>query len=237
MAIVGFSTGCFYRAGLSVEQAVDFYKGLGAGGVELSFATLKELRDAKEGILEMGDILKKFKRVTFHAPFRKISYYSSVDVNTSEVVRTFKGFCRRIPNFGVVVHPDKVRDFDRLRDSGVDFLIENMDPRKEYGTLPEHFEELKKYGFSYVLDLHHAHQVDPSMGVARQLREVMGDNLVEFHVSGSSADGKHVPLHSARNRKDIEKILKKNPDVPIILEGEMDKEETARRELEYVRGI
>ncbi|MFA5060914.1 MAG: hypothetical protein WC494_01190 [Candidatus Pacearchaeota archaeon] len=235
MAVVGFSTGCFYRAGLSVEQAVDFYRDLGAKSVEISFATPGELRAKNRRILDIRDILRTFERVTFHAPFKGI-LYSETSVNTNSVIMSFGGFCRKIPNYGVVIHPDIIEDFGRLKDSGISFLLENMDSRKTYGTLPEHFEKLAKYGFGYVLDLHHAYQVDPSMETARRLRDVMGERLVQFHVSGDSK-GKHAPLHLAENRKKIEEILRENPSVPIILEGEMDKEETARRELEYVCGI
>lgn len=237
MAIVGFSTGCFYRAGLSATQSVDFYGDLGAECVEISFATSRELKDAKESVLEIAGIVNEFDRVTFHAPFKEISYYSGRSFDAEDAVVIFNKLSEEIPNYGIVIHPNVVRDFDRLKHLGLNFLLENAGGRKSCWNLPEHFEKLKDYDFGYVLDLHHAYQMDSSMDTARRLRDVMGERLSQFHVSGSSPRGKHIPLHLAGNRKDIEKILKENYDVPIILEGEMDREETAREELEYVLGI
>lgn len=138
---------------------------------------------------------------------------------TKNIIEKLRSLSKEIPIEGIVLHPDTIDDFEILEQSGLPFLIENMDRRKSYGTHPEHFRILKeKYTFGFVLDIQHAYEHDPSMQLAKELIEIMGDRLQHMHISGHTTSEIHVPTHYAENKEAITEILKIGITVPKILE-------------------
>ena len=237
MPKTGFSTGSLRRANVPFNERIRLYHSLGADAIELSFATPTELFEYNLSDQSKRDI-KKFKAVSIHAPWKEFRYNS--DSKTQEIINKLKTFCNELPIRGLVLHPDTIDDFEILKQSGLPFLLENMDRRKAYGTHPEHFKELKrKCNFGFVLDVEHAYEHDPSMKLAKEFVEVMGDRLKHLHVSGCSESAGHVPTYSAINKKEITKILKLKLAVPIILEGALieDASNSITKELEYVRSF
>ncbi len=121
----------------------------------------------------------------------------------------------------IVVHPDQVGEPAAWRPLGRRLVIENMDPRKTLGQLPEHlaalFAALPEAGFC--LDVAHAGAVEEDMDVAHRLLDAFGARLRQLHVSSLRAGrGQHVPLY----RKDearYARVLARCPDVPWILEA------------------
>ncbi len=121
----------------------------------------------------------------------------------------------------IVVHPDQLGEPLAWLPLGRRLVIENMDPRKTLGQLPEHlaplFDALPDAGFC--LDVAHAGAVDEEMGVAHELLDAFGPRLRQLHVSSLRAGrGQHVPLY----RKDearYGRVLARCPDVPWILEA------------------
>ncbi|MDI6738694.1 MAG: hypothetical protein QME12_09380, partial [Nanoarchaeota archaeon] len=73
------------------------------------------------------------------------------------------------------------------------------------------------YNFGFVLDLQHAYCHEPSMQLARELMDVMGERIKELHVSGQRENETHSLLHKADNSNMIIGMLRN--DIPIILEG------------------
>ncbi|MFC1733253.1 hypothetical protein ACFL6I_23390 [candidate division KSB1 bacterium] len=243
MSNIGFSTGCLYKLQKNIDEIVWFYEHIGATAVELCFATSSELADFEitSGLLES---VKKIPHVTLHAPWKEIRYnnsYASKKVleRLKHISEKFKE--KKIKLKGIVVHPDIIDDLDSLSYTNLPFLIENMDKRKDFGTLPEHFEKLKqrcKLGF--VLDVQHAYENDPKMYMAGELIDVMGDRLKELHVSGFFGKQNHYPVHASENEKEISQILRLNIHAPKILEGIIEYEQlspsqVARNELEFVK--
>jgi endonuclease IV len=235
MTGIGFTTGCLYRSDIPFEDRISLFHSLGANAIELSFATPKQLFEYTLSDQAIKD-LEKFKFISIHAPWKEVTY----DTETSEVIiPKLKSLCDRLKVEGIVLHPDVIHDFDVLDKSGLPFLIENMDSRKNYGTHPEHIREIKRdHGFGFVFDVQHAYTQDPKMNIAREIAKEMGNRLKHMHVSGNTSSQSHVPVHCAENRKEITDILELKIPATIILEGKpspsLNFEETAKKELEYV---
>ena len=237
MANIGFTTGSLYRSEIPFDERIKLYHSLGADAIELSFATPNQLfgytisEEAKNNI-------EKFASISIHAPWKEVRYDSGSE--TQAIINKLRTLCDQLPIEGLVLHPDTIDDFEVLDQSGLPFLLENMDRRKPYGTHPKQFEELKrKYNFGFVLDVEHAYEHDSSMKLAREFIEVMGDRLKHMHVSGYNESEIHVPTYCAVNKQEITEILKIGLSVPIVLEGILleDIPSSIKRELEYVRSL
>ncbi|MFH1065319.1 MAG: hypothetical protein V1734_02325 [Nanoarchaeota archaeon] len=221
MAYIGFSTGAMHMSYFPIEERAKVFRQAGANAIELSFGTFCALKDFNltDGLLET---LSKYDLATIHAPWTQGVRY---DKNSKEVINKLKEICSEISGsgknvYGVVVHPNTIDDYSLLEKSGLPFLIENMDSKARCGTRPNEFEKLKKdYNFGFVLDLQHAYVHDPSMQLAHELMEVMGERIKEFHVSGQLKEDTHVLLHQADNSNMIRGMLRN--DIPIILEGKV----------------
>lgn len=217
MAHIGFTTGAMHMSYFPLEEKIKLFKSVGANAVELSFGTLCVLKEFNitDGLLET---LSSYELVTLHAPWKEGARY---DRNSSAVISKLKEICSIQSIYGIVVHPNTVDDYTLLEKSGLPFLIENMDGKARCGTRPNEFEKLKKdYNFGFVLDLQHAYMHDPTMQLARELMEAMGERIKEFHVSGQLKGIPHSLLHHSDNDKMIIGMLRS--DIPIILEGNDD---------------
>ena len=237
MPKTGFSTGSLRRANVPFDERIQLYHSLGADAIELSFATPTELFGYRLSDQSKQNI-EKFSAVSIHAPWKELRYNS--DSKIQEIINKLKELSDQLPITGLVLHPDIIDDFKILEQSGLPFLLENMDRRKTYGTHPEHFNELKtKCDFRFVLDVEHAYEHDPSMKLAKEFVEVMGDRLNHMHVSGCSDSAGHVPTYCAINKKEITEILKLKLAVPIILEGAIleDVSNSISKELDYIRSF
>ncbi len=235
MAPIGFTTGSLYRSDISFDRRIGLYHSLGADAIELGLATPDQLFGYKLSDQTIA-YLSKFKFVSVHAPWKEVTYDS--DSTTQRIIDSLRSICEQLPIKGLVLHPDTIRDLDILNQSGLPFLLENMDRRKPYGTHPEHIEDLKRESdFGFVFDVQHAYEHDPTMQLAREMIDIMGDRLKHMHVSGHSESEIHVPTYCADNREAIVEILKLGIDVPKILEGILleDIENLARSELEFIR--
>ncbi len=235
MVPLGFSTGCMYKSSLMLENIISFYSHIGADALEISFGEAGELRTfhLDEGLLAT---INSFSYVSIHAPLKGIKYG---DNDFSRLaIRKLGGLCDKLPVQGIVVHPETVDDFKVLEESGLPFLIENMDKRKTRGILAAEFTAYSMlYKFGFVLDLKHVYEHDPTMALAADFVNAMGDRLKELHVSGHDSSSNHAMLHTAQNREAIAEAIGLCTDVPIIIESVFDVPNavTARRELDYIR--
>lgn len=237
MANIGFTTGCLYWAEIPFDKRIELYHSLGADAIELSFATPKRLLEYNLSEHSKKNI-EKYAYVSIHAPWKEVKY--DFDSETRNIINKLRELCCLLPVRGLVLHPDTIGHFEALNQSGLPFLLENMDRRKSYGTRPEQFRELKrKYQFEFVLDVEHAYEQDFSMGLAKEFVSVMGDRLKHMHVSGCSESEAHVPAHRAVNKEEIAEVLKMGLNVPVILEGILSEDipDSIAKELEYVRSF
>lgn len=220
------------------EDQVPFYSSLGATAIELMFFYPKEL-EAFHLSKKMKNALKKFKHISIHAPCRDICYQA--DATAAEIIKKLQIICNQLPVNGIVLHPNLISDFDFIKNCRLPFLLENMDRAKngQYAA-PEQLQEImRKYDFSFVLDLQHAYEHDPSMELARRFLVTMGDRIKELHVSGEAPSKRHWPVHLAENREAISQLLKITRHIPWIFEGLLvdNIADVATEELHYLRNI
>lgn len=235
---IGFSTGCLYKSGMTLEDQIIFYASLGATTIELSFSHSDRLH-AFHLSGKIKDALKKFERISIHAPWRNLCYQA--DTATAEIIKKLHILCNQLPVNGIVLHPNIVSDFGFTDNCRLPFCLENMDSRKngQYAT-PEQFQKLMEaYNFGFVLDLQHAYEHDPSMELARRFLAIMGDRIKELHVSGGMPTEIHWPVHLADNREAISQLLKITRHIPWIFEGLLADNiaDVAAKELHYARAI
>ncbi len=208
MRSIGFSTGALALG--------DFGKGLAlmadrhTSVIELSALREEELpalMDAMDS-LQLDD----YKHVSVHAPSRLHTLQEAAVAN----------MLRRCTEreWHVVLHPDAIGDHGCWRDFGRWLCIENMDKRKEVGRtaveLRRHFRELPEA--SMCLDLAHVRQVDPTLGIAREIIHEYGEKIVQLHLSELDVKSNHEPLSMAAVWA-IREIAHLLPDCPVILES------------------
>ena len=217
MRDIGFSTGALALG--------DFRRGLellsqhGSTVVELSALREAELPALMAAMFDLD--LSQYHYVSVHAPSRlRIMKETTAAALLSPCIE--KGW-------PVVLHPDAIGDHGCWRDFGHLLCIENMDKRKPSGRtsdeLDPHFEQLPDA--SLCLDLGHARQVDPTLGMARQILRNHGHRLVQLHLSELDARSHHEPLSMATIWA-VREIARSIPPAPVILESVVKEHQIAR---------
>ncbi len=208
MRSIGFSTGALalgdFRRGLTLLA------GRGVRAVELSALRESELPGLMAALHELD--LSAFTYISIHAPSR-------LRVMKESIAAELLSPCidRRWP---VVLHPDAISDHGCWRDFGRWACIENMDNRKRSGRnseeLEDHFARLPEA--SFCLDLGHAQQVDPTLGVAREMLRDYRRRLMQLHLSELDVTAHHQPLSMASVWA-VREIARLIPECPVIVES------------------
>lgn len=208
MRSIGFSTGALALG--------DFDKGLAlmadrhTSVIELSALREEELPSLIGALDRLH--LDGYKYVSVHAPSRLRS------MKEAAVASMLQRCIER--EWHVVLHPDAIGDYGCWRDFGRWVCIENMDKRKEAGRtaieLRREFSELPEA--SMCLDLAHVRQVDPTLGIAREIIREYGEKIVQLHLSELDVTSHHEPLSMAAVWA-IREIAHLLPDCPVILES------------------
>jgi hypothetical protein len=223
MRDIGFSTGALafgdFRKALTLLHAQP------CPVVELSALRDVELPTLMAAVDELD--IANYRYVSVHAP-------SKFRTMTERQVAKSLLPCidRRWP---VILHPDAIGDPGCWREFGRLLCLENMDKRKSSGRtadeLAKHFDSLPEA--SLCLDLGHAKQVDPTLGIARHILRQYGDRLVQIHLSELDATCHHARLSMATVWA-IREITSQIPDAPVILESVIPAAEMSR-ELEMAQ--
>lgn len=208
MRDIGFSTGALAKG--DFVSALKALAALRVSAVELSALREDELPSLMDALSQLD--LSSYSYVSVHAPSR-LRTMSEV-----EVVKALQPAVQR--GWPVILHPDAIQDHECWRDFGSLLCIENMDKRKPSGRtvaeLEPHFEALPEA--SLCLDLGHARQVDPTLGVARSIIRAFGSRLTQIHLSELDVRARHHPLSmvSVRAFREIAHLV---PPCPVILES------------------
>jgi hypothetical protein len=204
----GFSTGALaksdFRQGLVLQRQF-------ADAVELSALRESELKTIVDALPSLP--LSQFGYVSFHAP-SKLAVMSEQAV--VETLQRTRGYVHAI-----IVHPDVIQAPKEWRSIEDLLVLENMDQRKPCARTADemrgYFEQLPNARFC--LDIGHARQVDPTMGVALELLLAFRDRLAEIHISEVDADSQHVAISSAA-MKAFQRLARLIPDdIPVIVES------------------
>jgi len=135
----------------------------------------------------------------------------------------------------VVLHPDRVKNWDLLKEYNIPWGIENLDARNKYFGTPDELESvLSEYDVPLVLDFNHCYTRDPSLALARAFQERFAGRIVEQHVSGyrdPSEAGRHLPLFETK-QQDI--LFACDPTLPTIVEIDVCAPEVLGVEKKYV---
>lgn len=153
-----------------------------------------------------------FQYVSLHAPSKDI------DVDERRLIASLAELSPRVDT--IVVHPDTLHDVAAWGQIGRRLALENMDLRKPDGRtadeLANYFAVLPEARLCF--DIAHAHDVEPSMLVAREILERFGARLRHMHISSLDESQHHVPLTS--EHEDLfDPLLERCRDVPWILEA------------------
>jgi hypothetical protein len=220
MKDIGFSTGALalgdFRAALAMLQDHD------CPALELSALRENELPCLMEALDSLD--IDRYRYVSVHAPSRLRT------MRETKVASLLRPCIER--GWPVVLHPDAIGDHGCWRDFGALLCLENMDKRKPAGRtaaeLERHFELLPKA--SLCLDLGHARQIDPTLGIARKILRDYGDRLVQIHLSELDSSSHHAPISMATVWA-VREIGPAIPDAPVIIES-MVKPDRISKELE-----
>jgi hypothetical protein len=214
MRPIGFSSGALakgdVRRGLALQDGADFT------AVELSALREPELQP----LVDSAELLpvSKFAYVSFHAPS------AFKNLREDQVV----ALLARLPaHWPTVVHPDLIHDPEIWATLGTRLCLENMDLRKRTGRTVDEmqaaFDALPAAGFC--LDLGHARQIDPTMGIALEMLQRFGSRLRQLHVSEVGTFGDHRRLGFLA-RTAFRRVVRYIPaDVPVILESIVEETE------------
>jgi hypothetical protein len=207
--LIGISTGVFAEARGDWSKLVDHACRVSTVAVELSALSGDELPD-----------LVSYLRAKPSLPFRYVSVHTPVqeqrldDACNARLLDELPLTVRSL-----VMHPDTLTNLDPYRTLGARVVLENMDYRKVTGRVADElelfFEELPEAGFC--LDIAHAHSIDPTLVVARELLDRFPSRVRQVHLS-SLRDGHHQPVDEADELLFAD-VLDRCRDAPWILEA------------------
>lgn len=200
-----FEAGC--------TQALDF----STSALELSAMNAYHVPLLRDFLISASSLrlLNRFGHLSVHAPVKGLD-----GVDWQELIGSLAALSPRISHF--VFHPDVLPDAEILRSLGSRAAVENMDCRKSDYHYPDRFEELFEHApeARLCLDVAHIWTMDPSLQLGHDFLDRFSDRLVELHVSGITAEGKHVET-TAEHLALYRPLLERCPDVPWIFESHL----------------
>lgn len=214
MRPIGFSTGALafsdFRRGLAIVRKHWL------PAIELSALRDSELFPLLDSIESLE--LSGLAHIAIHAPSR-------FEVLSEQQVA--HALQRSVPtNWPIVVHPDVLENDDLWQQFGARLCIENMDKRKPIGRnvveLDRVFSRFPDASLCY--DIGHARQIDPTMGVARDILIHFGSRLRQVHISEVNARSGHeaISFTAAHAFRAVAHLIPES--VPIIHEGVFDED-------------
>ncbi len=207
---LGCSTGYMTDYRDDWERLVDEAAAVSSMAVELSAMSAREL----PGLLRYLSSAPRlpFLFVSVHAPSK------GGETDEITLVNEIGGLPAWIDV--IVVHPDTISDPALYRPLGRRLALENMDTRKSTGhtadDLHTYFAELPEARLC--LDIAHARDVDPTLGVAEELLRRFSNRLSHVHVSSLNQAQHHVSL-TLEDEALFSPVLARCRDVPWILEA------------------
>ncbi len=236
--IIGFGTGSLYKNVNPIsKEAVRLVKTSECNAIEL-FIGFVERMDFLPNILRQD--VQDFDYISLHAP-DNFAYENNK--KTKDLLEKLRQAHERLESKRIIIHPDCVRDFEVLDNSGLPFCFENHDNLKSSYRTVEDMEKLFLDNQKpMILDITHAYIVR-GMRLTNFLYNRFQDRIEQFHLSGYKIhedDGQqHYPISVTRQNEILTSFpLRK----PIIIESVFPKyesikelEQAMRIEIDYIK--
>ena len=180
--LIGPSNGWLFNNGVNCfDDHINFFREAGVNAVEFSISFDKESQEILKKDLGLG---LKFKSA--HLPS-----FNKADNSLNEHIALLKKVAGCGKFDSLLIHPTDVPKeyWDFVFEESISLSVENMDKRNVHGWK---LDELKKFldfhDVSFVFDVQHAFEHDPSMEYAKRLFDLVKGRLSHFHVSGENSN-------------------------------------------------
>jgi sugar phosphate isomerase/epimerase len=236
--VIAISVGSCYDLRLSYSEAIKFIQRQGVDGIELVFATPKDLLNFE---LEKEDLeyINSLKFKSIHMPFHEVEYVN--DLGTTKLIKKGSKIAEQINADYLVFHPSKITDYSVL-DWNLKNCVENLNS-KEHNKGFQNVEDMVKLIGKYpklglVLDTCHMLETGLNPVDFLELKEYVKG----IHLAVQWKQGERIRTHGflQENKKQLEQIkplLKL--DVPKIIESDFypDKVSMIKKEIELIRSF
>src|SRR3989344_2340754 len=231
MIIIGPSTGWMYERGInSISEQKKIITEIKANALEINISFPNKEREKS---LDTGDIFDSNYYRGLHTEYNP-------DIELNEQVSLIKKIFDTHKLDILSIHPIKVpeRYYEEILSNNIPIAIENMDKNKSNGyQIKELTKLLEIYPLTFVFDVQHAFEHDPSMVYAKELFDAIKEKLSHIHVSGETKEIDHALLTKANNKEVIIDFIRKIfliKNTPIILEGQHSTTEELKQEIQLL---
>lgn len=234
--IAGFTTGRLTDQNSFIDK-MKIFADLGCQAIEFSLLDYSRFELIKSGVKQ--PLIDSFTHRSIHAPVKfgdkSVTYRD--DEETHAMLHNLEWLCAAVGASVLVVHPDRVADWNVFAKYTLPICLENMDVWKETARTTADMQQFfKGNDFGMVLDVNHCFTNDPTMQLAQDLRDSFGQRIREVHLSGfiepEETVNRHVPIHKTRQEEIMHAVEGLN--APIILEGVCTTEEEFKNEYQFV---
>lgn len=218
MQKICLATGMFYRAFSDrdkvIKEAAKAALKLKFDGLEITTGKIGEFLELKFDN-ETKQLLKKFDRLTLHAPFGLVTYAKN-KAETRKALERIESLQKQFNFEKVVIHPYDIPSLKVLKQYKVPFITENL-PYKRPAWRRIKFSDFmdKDKNFKMCLDIGHAYY-NGENETSRIIKKY-GDRIAQIHFMGyNKKDHKSFLVASIGFLKSIKGI--NVLDVPFIIE-------------------
>jgi len=182
--LVGYATGAFKECREDWESVIPAAFALSDQAIELNVRYQARLDNLSAYLLAYPQALADFDYLAAHAPEisenwpRTISQLAALPVST------------------ILFHADCLPDINLLEEMKDRLAIENMDHNKTFGQSVKDMQQVLDNlpEARVVIDIAHAHYIDPQDKLLLQLIECFAGHIAHFHLSKIDYLGDHYPL-------------------------------------------
>lgn len=217
--LIGFATGFLWHTyPCASKEILKICKGIGCNAIELHCS------------IEEFELMRKLTKNDLR-DFEFISFHTSYSTKNHKLLDEVQKFHNKLQFDAIVIHPDKIENWNDLKSYDMPFCIENMDATKRIGkTLKSMKEIMSKSDYKMTLDINHCYGNDPTLKLAEDLWNEFKDRINHFHLSGYKE--LHDPLVVTNQAEFIDFV--KNKHRPIIIESVCQDAKQAKKEFDYI---
>jgi endonuclease IV len=214
--VVGISVGSYYDLKLSYSDSIKFIKNYPVDGIELLFATPKNLLDF-EFEKEDLEFINSLKFKSIHMPFYEVEYKK--DESTKLLIEKASLVASQINADYLVFHPNNVKDYLVL-DRNFKNCIENLNSKernKGFQTVNQIKQILEENELGLIVDTCHSLEMNINPKDFLELK----DKICGLHLAVQWKQGERIRTHgflqeNLAQLEQIKPLLK--IDVPKIIE-------------------